>query len=61
MFHMACPICEIYERDLKDVFRELEKRRTAQSAADMDLEIRALASAKAEIEDKYSKHQTSSH
>jgi Polymer-forming cytoskeletal len=65
---MTCHVCEIYERDLRDVSRELEKRRTAQTSAlsgarrdDMDLEIRALASARAEIEARRSKHLNSSH
>jgi hypothetical protein len=63
---MSCQICEIHERDLKDVARELEKRRIAQTSVlagtrgeDLALEIRALASAKAEIEAKYSKHRKS--
>jgi len=58
---MACPACDNYERDLKDVARALEQRRNARGQSDVDLEIRALASAKAEIEAKYSKHRSLSH
>lgn len=63
---MSCQICELHERDLKDVARELDKRRIAQTSVmggmrqnDLALEIRALASAKAEIEAKYAKHRKS--
>lgn len=62
---MTCQICETIERDLKDVARELEKRKAAQTGsfigenADLDLEIRALTSAKADIEARYSKHRKS--
>lgn len=63
---MTCQICEIHERDLQDLSRELGKRRIAQSSAfagkdrdDLALEIRAIAAAKADIEAKYSKHKNS--
>ena len=60
---MACHICEVIERDLEDVARALESRKAAKTRApadgesDLDLEIRALASAKAQIEARYSKHR----
>jgi hypothetical protein len=62
---MSCHICETIERDLQDVARELTKRRNAQARdlavrrSHLDLEIRALSSAKADIEARYSKHRKS--
>jgi len=53
------------ERDLNDVTRALGRRTQAQVAAlqattgDLDLEIRALSAAKAEIEARYWKHRKS--
>jgi hypothetical protein len=62
---MACPVCEVIKRDLSDVARALERRkadklsiRTGQ-ATDLDLQIRALMSAKTQIEAQYLKHQKS--
>ncbi len=62
---MTCHLCETIERDLQDVTRELMKRTIAQARAsaiersNLDLEIRALSSAKADIEARYSKHRKS--
>ncbi len=62
---MNCHICEGIERDLDDVVRALQMRTAAQvtaspaSMAALDLEIRALTSAKTEIEAKYWKHRKS--
>ena len=62
---MACPVCELIERDLQDVGRALEGRKAARIHAptgtetELELEIRALDSAKAQIESRYSKHRLS--
>jgi len=62
---MGCTVCELIERDLQDVARALERRKAtkarelASSESDLELEIRALASAKAQIEARYSKHRLS--
>jgi hypothetical protein len=60
---MACPVCEAIERDLSDVARALARRKadklSASQATDLDLEIRALVSAKAQIEAQFLKHQMS--
>lgn len=62
---VACHVCEVLERDLQDVARALERRKAAKMRAptggetDLDLELRALASAKAQIEARYSKHRES--
>ena len=63
---MTCHICDVIERDLNDVARQLERRKAAQMAAirandpdEVALEIRALASAKAQIETRYSQHRKS--
>lgn len=63
---MTCQICEIHERDLQDLSRELRKRRIVQTSAfagkdwdDLALEISAISAAKADIEAKYSKHRNS--
>jgi len=62
---MTCDICKTFERDLNDVVRTLRRRVVAQTDAcpatlmDSELEIRALSKAKAEIEERYSKHQKS--
>lgn len=62
---MTCHICQTIERDLNDVVRTLRKRIKAQANACqatlpvLDLEIQALSKAKADIEVRYLKHQTS--
>jgi hypothetical protein len=58
---MTCPVCQTYQRDLNDIAREVQTRRSTPARIDLDLEIRALASAKAQIEAKYSKHRSLSH
>lgn len=62
---MTCDICKTIERDLNDVVRTLRRRIVAQTGAcpatmmDLEFEIQALSKAKAEIEERYSKHQKS--
>ena len=64
---MACYICEMLERDLRDVSRALDDRHAKHTLdqhsnkSDFEVEIRALMSAKAEIEAKYSKHKSGPH
>lgn len=62
---MACPVCENIERDLQDVCRQLQAKKAAQrrpfivNRDQLDLEVRALSSAVAQIESRYSQHRTS--
>jgi len=62
---MNCYICKTIERDLNDLVRTLRKRIAARveacpaSVGSLELEIQALSKAKAEIEAKYLRHQTS--
>ena len=62
---MICHICEVIKRDLLDVDRALEQRKAAQASPFIDskhlleLEIQALASARAQIEARYSQHKRS--
>ena len=61
---MGCHVCDVIELDLQDITRALERRKaqkhpSVRGETDGDLEIRALALAKAQIEAKYSKHRES--